>query len=323
MISSRCVPLLASLLPWLGFLSVPSIRCCSAQEPRARAIEEFRVVGYLPDYRFSQFPNLPIDQLTDLVLFSAEPNRDGTISMERLSKTPWDAIDQAKTKHRFRLILCVGGWERSVNFEEVAANPSLRRRFIQDALQLCLRRRIDGIDLDWEHPKTPEQIQNYGQLIMELQRAFAERGLLVSATIAAWQDLPRDAIASLDALQIMAYDHPKRHSTREDAMRDIEAVLKKGATERQVVLGLPFYARHIERNQETMTYENILEKFHPPESTDEVEGFYFNGKKTILQKLDDAHRLKLGGVMVWEIGQDATGESSLLRAIRSRLLGSR
>ena len=32
----------------------------------------------------------------------------------------------------------------------------------------------------------------------------------------------------------------------------------------------------------------------------------------------DIREMRHGGVMVWEIGQDATGESSLLRAIRSK-----
>ena len=53
---------------------------------------------------------------------------------------------------------------------------------------------------------------------------------------------------------------------------------------------------------------------------DEVDGIYFNGIKTIERKTQFAIKKGLGGVMIWEIGQDASGDSSLLKAIQSARL---
>ena len=38
---------------------------------------------------------------------------------------PWERIKRLKTLHRVRLILCVGGWERSNGFSKVAAWQSV------------------------------------------------------------------------------------------------------------------------------------------------------------------------------------------------------
>ena len=38
--------------------------------------------------------------------------------------------------------------------------------------------------------------------------------------------------------------------------------------------------------------------------TDEVGGYYYNGRATIGAKVRLARQLGLGGVMIWEVGQD-------------------
>ena len=37
---------------------------------------------------------------------------------------------------------------------------------------------------------------------------------------------------------------------------------------------------------------------------DTAGGYYFNGRQTIAEKVRLARRLGLGGVMIWEVGQD-------------------
>jgi len=46
-----------------------------------------------------------------------------------------------------------------------------------------------------------------------------------------------------------------------------------------------------------------------------VDGIYFNGPATIRQKTQQAIESGIGGVMIWEIGQDRPGENSLLNNI--------
>ena len=94
----------------------------------------FRIVGYLPNYR--EFDSVSTRGLTDLILFSATPTAKGDLDLSRLKKMPWAKLRAFKTQQRVRLILCVGGWERSANFATVAtsdaAEAEVRQRSGQD-----------------------------------------------------------------------------------------------------------------------------------------------------------------------------------------------
>jgi hypothetical protein len=54
-------------------------------------------------------------------VFSAEPTATGPLDLSRLKKVPWADLRAFKTK-RVRLILCVGGWERSKHFAAAAGS---------------------------------------------------------------------------------------------------------------------------------------------------------------------------------------------------------
>ena len=64
-----------------------------------------------------------------------------------------------------------------------------------------------------------------------------------------------------------------------------------------------------------MTYAQIVREFKPQPEVDEVDGIYFNGINSVERKTKFALSSKLAGVMAWEIGQDTSDESSLLRAV--------
>ncbi len=100
---------------------------------------------------------------------------------------PWERIKRLKTLHRVRLILCVGGWERSNGFSKVAADKTLLGNFVRSAVAICAEHRLDGIDLDWEHPKDEKEQQGYAKILQELRTAFQPQGLSLSISMAAWQ----------------------------------------------------------------------------------------------------------------------------------------
>src|SRR6516162_7868520 len=112
----------------------------------------FRVVGYLPEYRAAEFDPATAKLLTDIVVFSARPTAEGDIDMARLTRIPWAKLRTAKAAHKVRLILCVGGWGRSDGFAAVATSDERRKKFAAAAVKICLAGKLDGVDLDWEHP---------------------------------------------------------------------------------------------------------------------------------------------------------------------------
>src|SRR5258708_24899153 len=113
----------------------------------------------------------------------------------------------------------------------------------------------------------------------------------------------------------MAYDADGRHSTPEFADAELAKFSKRGVPPVKTCLGLPFYGRGVHDRTKTLTYAEIVHRYRPTAEVDEVDGVYFNGATTIERKTKMALQRKLAGVMIWELGQDAADEHSLLHVI--------
>ena len=199
-----------------------------------------RVIGYLPDYRLATFDDSAAKLVTDLIVFSAEPDASGKLNTHRLPAEQLQRLKLIKQRTRVGLLLCVGGWERSAGFAALSASEVARKRFAQDAVRFCLDQRFDGIDIDWEHPANAAEQQNYALMLRVLKSDLKEHGLSLSVTMAAWQQLPAEGFNVVDAVHVMAYDHNGRHSTLEGAKQDLKSLLDRGVPSEKLVLGLPF-----------------------------------------------------------------------------------
>jgi GH18 family chitinase len=213
------------------------------------------------------------------------------------------------------VFIAVGGWDRSQNLAAVATDPVLRERFAQALTTYCLDNQLDGADLDWEFPRGERENQAYVALLAAIRRAFAPHDLRISVALTAWQDLGAALYETVDRIHVMSYDHEGRHATFEQAVADIQAFLARGAPPEKLLLGVPFYGRGVDERSHTLTYAEIIRRHQPAPEVDEAGGVYFNGIATVQQKTRYALEQRLGGVMIWELGQDTGDETSLLRAI--------
>lgn len=307
----------------LSLLSTSYSTGLHAQDQSRAEATGFRVAGYLPEYRASEFEPKLAKLLTDLIIFSVEPTEAGGVNRSRLSKFSLDKLREWKTKERVRLILCIGGWERSKHFATVATTAEKRQRFVNEVVKLCLDERLDGVDLDWEHPKGEAEQVGYGQLLSDLRAAFQPHGLLLSVTMAGWQKIPKEAFAAVHWVQLMSYDHDGEHATFDAAVADVKAIKDAGAPAEKIVLGVPFYGRDVARRNRTMTYREIVARHEPKPDVDLIDNLYFNGVDMIRRKTEYALESKLGGVMAWELGLDVPTDRSLLRAIDVAVKGKK
>jgi hypothetical protein len=94
-----------------------------------------------------------------------------------------------------------------------AISAELRQEFVRSAVRLCLEKELDGLDLDWEHPANQAEQESYADLMVDLRRGFEPHGLILSLTMAGWQQVPQRALAAVDRVQLLSYDHPGAHST--------------------------------------------------------------------------------------------------------------
>eukprot|EP00471_Norrisiella_sphaerica_P013241 CAMPEP_0184503132 /NCGR_PEP_ID=MMETSP0113_2-20130426/51706_1 /TAXON_ID=91329 /ORGANISM="Norrisiella sphaerica, Strain BC52" /LENGTH=332 /DNA_ID=CAMNT_0026892569 /DNA_START=83 /DNA_END=1081 /DNA_ORIENTATION=+ len=292
----------------------------------------FNVVGYMPEYRFGWEPerwDQASQHLTHIILFSLEVEKDGTLSaLDRFpSKDQMQLIQEGKAKYGTKLLVCFGGHSRSRGFSDVVSSKSLRDRFVSNLVSFLDQHKLDGVDYNWEYPATEKDWRGLYELISSTKAALPKGG---QVTMAYYPDTRQEKILSvlgfsdhIDLFFSMSYDRvPGKHSTLKLAKETVRNWDAEGLPRRKLCLGLPFYARHIETG-EAKTYEEIHRTHKPliPKSNG-VGKFYFNGVKMISYKTKISMQGGLGGVMIWELGQDIPPSSpgSLLAAISLKMI---
>lgn len=305
--------ILSAVLAWT--LAVPQ-RPATELPRGGSAVRSLNVAGVLPSWRFPQFTPARSEGLTDLIVFSVQPTAKGEVDLNDLSSTALNNIKRAKTTQRFRLWLTVGGWGRSAGFASTTANPEFRKNFISELSFFIEKEGFDGVDFDWEHPKNSKEQADYALLISEAKAHFEPKKKFVSTTVPSWLELPKSVWRDVDRIHLLSYDNEGRHSTFEQAKKDADFIVKKGAPAWKVHLGVPLFGRKITDWNQALGYAEILRQFNPRPEVDEVGGYFFNGPETLKNKIALAREMNFGGIYAWEIGQDsAAAESSLLKQL--------
>jgi len=284
----------------------------AATAPCMQAEQVFRIAGYLPEYRVAGVETEQVKGLTDLIVFSVWPKASGA-----LDASAWPGAKLKKARRlargaKARVLVAVGGWGRSTGFAEMTSREETRGKFAKELMDFCKANEMAGVVYDWEFPSNAKEETGMGKLLGDTRRLFEPSGRRVEIAVNPAKTLPREWTAKVDAVQVMSYDNGPRHSTYEQAVADLDAMARMGAPAKKLLLGLPFYGRGIANRDRAMTYAEIHQRFRPGEDLDEAGGFYFNGPRTLQRKVSLAKERGLGGVMIWEVGQDARGRASLL-----------
>jgi len=278
-------------------------------------LPKMNIVGYLPDYRIQTIPSTVAAKATELIYFSIEPKTNGELDLSRIDNQALNLLKKMKNDHGVRLILAVGGWDRSAGFAAMSTTPLYRNHFIDNLTNYCAQNGFDGIDYDWEFPANTTQRAGYDSLIVNTKKAIAQSGMTLSVALNPFQTLGTSSYQSLDYIHLMSYDHSGRHSTYEQAVKDVNALINRGIDKHKIRLGVPFYGRRIADFSQAITYQEIVSRYDPDPAVDEVDGYYFNGIETIKNKSRYALDQGLAGIMIWELGQDSHQKKSLLGAI--------
>ena len=272
------------------------------------------VTGYLPEYRLDSVNAESIKGINTLIFFGIEPNAGGNITDDSIKAASIKKIADLKKQLGCKILLCVGGWNRSKHFPAIARSAATRKHFISQALSYCQKHGFDGIDYDWEHPKNERELSNYRSLLIETAKFFRTRHLKVTVAQASWQDIGEVAYRAIDQVHLMSYDHAFPQATYEKSSHDINQLIKWGCPPGKISLGIPFYGRN--KARASRTYSQLVRDKSPAPATDVINGFAFNGRKTIIRKVKFAKQQELGGIMIWELGQDVQDKNlSLLQVI--------
>lgn len=288
--------------------------------------QSFKVIGYLPHYRFSWINDLEFERLTHVNIAFANPDSLGNLSVETANITP--IIEKAHQHNCKVFISLAGGYltpTHEANWNNLAL-PTNRPAFIQKIVQYVQSNNLDGVDMDleWQYVESW-----YSPFILELKAALQPLGIPLTAALPGSYRYPQinaAALTAFDWINMMIYDlrgpwdasNPGQHSPYDWTVDCVDYWKNQGVSGQKLTLGVPFYGYDFGVNPAaSFNYRGIVNQDPANAYLDQVDQKWWNGIPTIQAKTTLALN-EVAGIMIWEIGQDAFGTNqqySLLRAI--------
>jgi chitinase len=297
----------------------------------------FKVVGYFPYYRnVSSTPDVKF-KMTNVVNYAfATVTAAGGLTIN--TPATFTAVIAKAKANNAKVFISING--ANADFKNATGTILARTGFINTIMSTVRSYGLDGVDLDWEFPSTTDGTdQLFTALMKDLSDTLHTNGkyyLTAAITAGKYAGSIRDAIQNpvfgyADWFNVMVYDDfstsapYKHHSDMALANVCMNYWLNtRGMPASKFVLGLPGYGRPsgITQTNTILTYTGILTQGGSPLLDSAVvtsSGFatpytvYYNGIPTIKQKTMLAKQ-RGNGVMLWEKGQDANDNNSLLKA---------
>ncbi|MCV9930171.1 glycosyl hydrolase family 18 protein [Flavobacterium sp. LS1R49] len=286
-----------------------------------------KVIAYVPNWiDLNSFSSgIQYTKLTHINIAFENPDASGYLSFNSANNT----LIQAAHAKNVKVFVSLGGGSVSEggairdNYFNLIKSAN-RAAFIQKIYDYVVAHNFDGVDVDLEGPAING---DYGGFVIDLANKLHANGKQITAALSegyGGANVPSSTFAAFDWINIMAYDatgpwapnSPGQHSPYSMAVNQFNYWTGRGLPASKAIIGLPFYGYGFGASaNQGISYANIVNQYPGAENTDQVGNtIYYNGIPTIKQKTTFAIQ-NAGGVMIWELSQDAVGSKSLLTAI--------
>lgn len=283
------------------------------------------VVGYLPYYASAAAERVDFEALTHLNFAFANPDASGTLHLE-MSDESIRGIVQKCHDNDVKAILSLGGGSiSSTNYNALMrGNPAGIQAFNEQIVSFCERYGFDGVDVDFEFIASSPAWEYFEEWMLALRQVCNQHHLLLTAAVATWysDNISDKAMDCFDYVMVMAYDNDgdaRNHSTYDYAVSEMLHYENRGIAKKKLILGVPFYGyRYTAQGamdwNSAKSYRSIVANDASAADNDAADGYTYNGKTTMQKKA--ALAKEYGGIMIWELSQDADGSDSLLNVIK-------
>lgn len=298
-----------------------AVVCLTANAQQSR----FRVIGYLRLQNITDRQAAQVDYslVTHINIAFINPDSLGNFAPMPGLK----AFDDSLHRLNVKVLASIGGGLAPAYYSYLLNGESCPA-FIQKLTELTTLDDLDGIDVDLEGDRIDG---NYESFITGLSAALKAKGKLLTAAVATvYKERYTDrALAAFDFINIMSYDKtgpwrpeaPGQHAPFQMAVDDIDYWANaKGIAKDKLNLGIPFYGYGFGADApESMSFAKIIGTYPGSQNKDEVDLpgggiIYYNGISTIKSKTQLALQ-HAGGIMIWQLLQDARGDQSLLKLV--------
>lgn len=300
--------------------------------------KEFIRMAYFPSYRNVGVSVVPdfIYESVDIAYYAfASINKDYTVDLQE----PYVLQTLVQRAHSMgkKVVLSFNG--DSSTYTAMTGSAKTREKFIKSLMLIMNQFNLDGIDNDWEFPSAANgsALGNL-YLMRELSNVLHAPGenklLTMAVTPGKYAGAYRDAIVRdlydcVDWFCVMTYDDfstsvPGIHHSPVSLVETAYDyyIKQKSLPPSKFITGIPCYGRPSGMSQSgrVLTYATILSKGGSPDedtaeitaTTGEKYTIYYNGRKTVEEKVEFCVEHGLGGYFFWEQGQDSYDERSLL-----------
>ena len=251
------------LLAFAAFLLVPVGLAQTPIGPTAHTNKVF--VGYV----FRPPAQINFSLYTHLCHAFITADADGILNTNRL--VPNRQLVAEAHNHGVQVLLSLGGWGWDDQFAAITSDPAIEARYIQSVMQMVDDFDYDGIDLDWEYPDSPKEVEGFTRLATAFRQRLDALGgkknrkmlqtIAASANPGTIKWLSNDLLlATMDWINLMTYDmagdwtdYAGHHSPLHASSRQpgaplstellIEHLLQRGMPADRIALGIPLYGR--------------------------------------------------------------------------------
>ncbi|MBV7506476.1 glycoside hydrolase family 18 protein [Bacillus sp. sid0103] len=311
------------------------------------------LIGYVQDYRD---PNIvDYSKLSHVIFSFVHPTKDGTVLFNGdLALKNLRTVVAKAEKHDTKVILAIGGWfhikggESYNYFKPAISNPKSRAKLVKELTNIAVRENLDGIDIDFEHPRTTADAKNLTAFAKELSAqlhpkkkelsvAVYSKIHAVTLTEVGFIQYEPSMFQYVDHVNIMAYDGQwdgGYNAANLSPYPFTEKIVNywtnlfdsKKLSKEKLVLGVPFYAQPENPKIKQVSYAAIINKNPANAGKDTVKmngtTYHYNGGPTMKKKTRLALDHGFGGMMLWEAGLDSQGSHSLTGTIFSEIKAS-
>ena len=276
------------------------------------------IVGYLPYYRMSSISLSKLSLCTDVIYFAGEFTADSDLVLSSSRRADLVSLAQLRNSMGYRLFLSIIGDFGTDGFEQAVSTPAGRAKMAQELALVFYQYGLDGIDFDWEFPDNWIEVGYYTDLLWRTKALISDAGGMVTVAVAPLQLMDAAMFEPVDRVHMMAY-----LTTFSTFQTYVQWTLNKGCPPGKLAPGLPFYGRD-QVTGSAYRYSTLVGMYPVLDQNpfiDNVDDIFLNGRNTQFVKTRWARDTGFRGVSIWELGQDITGKTSLLRSILEATTG--